>query len=102
MSTGHKTCAHFVLWGDSMKVTNTSITDKEIAEVLSQTGMSDMQIKAFLSGYCDKNCCAEKVRILRNARRSLLDSIHREQELLDKLDYVIWCTENKDKQEVLL
>ena len=78
-----------------MKVTNTNITDKELAEVLSKAGMSDTQIKAFLSGCCDKGCCAEKVRILRNARRTLLDSIHKEQALLDKLDYVIWCTENK-------
>ena len=98
MSTGHKTCTHFVLWGDRMKVTNTNITDKELAEVLSQAGMSDTQIKAFLSGCCDKNCCAEKVRILRNARRTLLDSIHREQALLDKLDYVIWCTEHKESE----
>ena len=81
-----------------MKVTNTNITDKELAEVLSQAGMSDTQIKTFLSGYCDKNCCAEKVRILRNARRTLLDSIHREQALLDKLDYVIWCTEHKESE----
>ena len=97
MSTGHKTCTHFVLWGDRMKVTNTSITDNELAEVLSQAGMSEKQIKAFLSRCCDKNCCAEKVRVLRNARRSLLDSIHKEQALLDRLDYVIWCTENKNQ-----
>ena len=77
-----------------MKVINTSITDKELKDVLSLAGMTDEQIKAFLSGCCDKKCSAEKVRILRNARRSLLDSIHREQDLLDKLDYVIWCTEN--------
>ena len=98
MSTGHKTCTHFVLWGDRMKVTNTNITDKELAEVLSQAGMDEKHIKAFLSGCCDKKCCAEKVRILRNARRSLLDSIHREQALLDKLDYVIWCTEHKESE----
>jgi hypothetical protein len=79
-----------------MKVTNTSISDKELAEVLSQAGMDEKQIKAFLSVCCEKNCYAEKVRILRNARRSLLDSIHREQALLDRLDYVIWCTENKN------
>ena len=97
MSTGHKTCTLFVLWGDRMKVTNTNITDKEIAEVLSLAGLTDKQINSFISGCCDKNCCAEKVRILRNARRSLLDSIHREQALLDKLDYVIWCTENGNK-----
>ena len=78
-----------------MKVVNTNITDKELAEVLSQAGMDDKQIKAFLSGCCNRSCCTEKIRILRDARRSLRDSIHREQALLDKLDYVIWCTEHK-------
>ena len=87
----------FFCRGDRMKVTNTNITDKELAEVLSQAGMSDTQIKSFLSGCRGKECCAEKVRILRNARRSLLDSIHKQQTLLDKLDYVIWCTENVNK-----
>ena len=98
MSTGHKTCTHFVLWGDGMKVTNTNITDNELAEVLSQVGMSNTQIKSFLSGCCDKNCCAQKVRILRDARRTLLDSIHKKQALLDKLDYVLWCTEHKESE----
>ena len=79
-----------------MKVTNTNISDKELAQVLSQAGMDDNQIKAFLLGCCDKSCCGEKVRILRNARQTLLDSIHREQALLDRLDYVIWCTEHKE------
>ena len=95
MSTGHKTGTHF-LCGDGMKVTNTSITDNEIADVLSQAGLTDNQISTFLSDCCGKECCAEKVRTLRNARRTLLDSIHREQALLDKLDYVIWCTENRN------
>ena len=98
MSTGHKTCTHFVLRGDRMKVTNTSISDKELAEVLSQAGMDEKQIKAFLSDCCGKDCCAEKVRILRNARCSLLDSIHKQQALLDKLDYVLWCTEHKGSE----
>ena len=81
-----------------MKLTNMSITDKEIANVLTQAGLTDQQIKAFLSDCCGKDCCAEKVRILRNARRTLLDSIHKEQALLDKLDYVIWCTEHKESE----
>ena len=99
MSTEPKViCTHFVLRGDRMKVTNTSITDKELAEVLSQAGMPDKQIKAFLSECCGKECCSEKVRILRSARRTLLDSIHREQALLDRLDYVIWCTEHKESE----
>lgn len=49
MSTGHKTCTLF-LWVDKMKVTNTSITDKEISEVLSHAGLDDKQIKAFFRG----------------------------------------------------
>ena len=99
MSTEPKViCTHFVLRGDRMKVTNTSITDKELAEVLSQAGMPDKQIKAFLSECCGKECCSEKVRILRSARRTLLDSIHREQALLDRLDYVIWCTEHQESE----
>ena len=96
MSTGHNSCTLFALWGDRMKVTNTSITDKELAEVLSQAGLSEKQIKDFLSKCCGKDCCAEKVRVLRSARRSILDSIHKEQALLDRLDYVIWCTEHKE------
>ena len=80
-----------------MKVTNTSISDNEIAEVLLQAGLTDRQIKAFLSDCRGRDCCAVKVRILRNARRSLLDSIHQKQALLDRLDYVIWCTENNNK-----
>ncbi len=97
MSTGHKTCTLFVLRSDRMKVTNTNITDKEIVEILSKAGMDEKQIKAFLSECCGKDCCAEKLRVLRSARRSLLDSIHKEQALLDKLDYVIWCTENNNQ-----
>ncbi len=82
-----------------MKVTNTNITDKELAEILSYAGMTDEQIKDFLSECCDKKCCAAKIQILRNARRSVLDSIHREQALLDKLDYALWCTEHTESEE---
>lgn len=71
-----------------MKVMNTNITDKELADVLSQAGMTEEQIETFLSG-----CCTEKVHILRNTRRSVLESVHREQAILDRLDYVIWCIE---------
>ena len=81
-----------------MKVMNTSITDKELAELLSQAGIDKKLIKAFLSDCCGKDSCAEKVRILRNARRSLLDTIHKQQTLLDKLDYVLWCTEHKESE----
>ena len=73
-----------------MKVTIPEITDKELAELLKSSGMNDDEVKSFLKR-CESNCCcAEKVRILRKTRKTLLDTIHKEQALLDKLDNLIW------------
>ena len=81
-----------------MKVTIPEITNKELADLLKSSGMTDEEVESFLKR-CENNCCcAEKVRILRSARRTILDSIHREQALLDRLDYVIWCTEHKESE----
>ena len=77
-----------------MKVTIPEITDKELAELLKSSGMNDDEVKSFLKR-CESNCCcAEKVRILRKTRRSLLDIIHEKQAVLDKLDNLIWNIEH--------
>lgn len=77
-----------------MKVTIPEITDKEIADLLKSTGMTDDEVKSFLKR-CESNCCcAEKVRILRKTRKALLDNIHEKQALLDKLDNLIWNMEH--------
>ena len=95
MSTGQNPVLFF-LGGDRMNVTIPEITDKEIADTLKRSGMTDEQVKSFLER-CASGCCAEKVRTLRNVRKSLLDTIHEEQAVLDRLDYLIWCTE-RNKQ----
>lgn len=77
-----------------MKVTIPEITDKEIADLLKSTGMTDDEVKSFLRRCESKCCCAEKVRILRKTRKSLLDNIHEKQALLDKLDNLIWNMEH--------
>ena len=77
-----------------MKVTIPEITNKELAELLKSSGMNDDEVKSFLRR-CESNCCcAEKVRILRKTRKALLDTIHKEQALLDKLDNLIWNIEH--------
>jgi len=77
-----------------MKVTIPEITDKELAELLKSSGMNDDEVKSFLKR-CESNCCcAEKVRFLRKTRKSLLDTIHKEQAVLDKLDNLIWNIEH--------
>ena len=77
-----------------MKVTIPEITDKELADLLKSSGMTDDEVESFLR-HCENNrCCAEKVRILRKTRKALLDTIHKEQALLDKLDNLIWNIEH--------
>lgn len=77
-----------------MKVTIPEITDKEIADLLKSTGMTDDELKSFLKRCESKCCCAEKVRILRKTRKALLDTIHEKQALLDRLDNLIWKLEH--------
>ena len=77
-----------------MKVTIPEITDKEIANLLKSTGMTDDELKSFLKRCESKCCCAEKVRILRKTRKALLDTIHEKQALLDRLDNLIWKLEH--------
>ena len=77
-----------------MKVTIPEITNKEIADLLKSTGMTDDEVKSFLRR-CECNCCpAEKVRILRKTRKALLDTIHEKQAVLDRLDNLIWKLEH--------
>ena len=94
MSTEHKPVLIFhFCGGDRMKVTIPEITDKELAELLKSSGMSNDEVKSFIKR-CESNCCcAEKVRILRKTRKSLLDTIHEKQALLDRLDNLIWNLE---------
>jgi predicted oxidoreductase len=94
MSTEQKICAHFsVCGGDAVKVTIPEITDKDLADLLKRSGMTDDEVKSFLER-CENSCCAEKVRLLRKTRNALLDSIHEKQAVLDKLDNLIWNIEH--------
>ncbi len=77
-----------------MKVTIPEITDKELADLLKISGMSNDEIKSFIRR-CESNCgCTEKIRILRKTRSVLLDTIHEKQAILDKLDNLIWNIEH--------
>ena len=77
-----------------MKVTIPEITDKELADLLKSSGMTEAEVKSFQK-LCESNCCsAEKVRVLRKTRTALLDNIHEKQAVLDKLDNLIWFAEH--------
>lgn len=77
-----------------MNVTIPEITNKELADLLKRSGITDEEVESFLKR-CENNCCcAEKIRILRKTRKTLLDTIHKEQAVLDKLDNLIWNIEH--------
>ncbi|MBR6243662.1 MAG: hypothetical protein IKQ90_09250 [Ruminococcus sp.] len=79
-----------------MKVTIPEITDTELTDLLKSSGMTEDEAKLFMKRCESKCCCAEKVRILRKTRTSLLDTIHEKQTLLDKLDFLIWNLEHSE------
>ena len=77
-----------------MNVTIPEITNKELADLLKRSGITDEEVESFLKR-CENNCCcAEKIRILRKTRKTLLDTIHKEQAVIDKLDNLIWNIEH--------
>ena len=77
-----------------MKVTISGISDKELAELLKNSGMDEAETRELIARCKNNSCYAEKMRILRKIRTALLDSIHEKQAMLDKLDNLIWCTEH--------
>ncbi len=77
-----------------MNVIISEINDKELADLLKCSGMNDDEAEAFIERIEHNCCCAEKLKILRKARKKLLDNIHEKQAVLDKLDNLIWCTEH--------
>ncbi|MBQ3919403.1 MAG: hypothetical protein II695_06990 [Oscillospiraceae bacterium] len=73
-----------------MKVNIPEISDKELSDMLMRSGID---CDAASLAHCGGD--EEKLRILRRTRNSLLDAIHEKQAVLDRLDYMIWCTEHR-------
>ena len=94
MSTGHKPVLIFICGGDAMKVTIPEITDKELANLLKSSGLTEDEVKSFIRRCENNSCCAEMVRLLRKTRAALLDMIHEKQAVLDRLDNLIWNMEH--------
>lgn len=65
--------------------------------LLHEAGMDQSQIDAFLScRECGCSGCA--LKILREGRSNLLKSIHRQEEILSRLDVLIYTIEEEKKK----
>lgn len=66
-----------------------------LIEMLLSTGFTSEDIKKYLALCEQTGTEEEQIRLLRKQRGPLLDEIHRKQQLLDQLDFLIW---NKKKR----
>lgn len=66
-----------------------------LIETLLSAGFSTEETKKFLHLTENMGTDEEQIRMLRKQRKSLLSDIHKKQQLIDNLDFMIW---NKKKQ----
>lgn len=68
----------------------------DLTRLLQMAGASEDAVCRYLEVEKDAGADEACVRILRSCRGKLLKNIHEQQQLLDKLDFVIW---NKQKNK---
>lgn len=81
---------HIVLPNGKIEYTEAQIHYTGIIHTLMESGMDMEKIKAFMKlFYENQNDKKEQIQILRKQRFVLLDEIHKKQQSLDELDYMI-------------
>lgn len=66
-----------------------------LIDTLLSAGFTPEETKKYLLLTENMGTDEEQIRMLKKQRRSLLDDIHKKQQLLDNLDYMIWNKKNK-------
>lgn len=66
-----------------------------LVDTLIRSGFTLEETKKYLLLTEDMGADEEQIRMLKKQRRSLLNDIHKKQQLLDNLDYMIWNKKNK-------
>lgn len=66
-----------------------------LIDTLIRSGFTPEETKKYLMLTEDMGADEEQIRMLKKQRRSLLNDIHKKQQLLDSLDYMIWNKSSK-------
>lgn len=69
-----------------------------LIEILMEAGFTAEETKQYLTFIKEAGTDAEQIRMLKKQRWSLLDDIHKKQQLLDHLDYMIWKKNRRQEQ----
>ena len=65
--------------------------------VMTEAGFDPPDVRRYMELSARSGTEAARARILRGQRGRLMDELHRRQQVLDKVDYLIWQTERKCK-----
>lgn len=68
-----------------------------LIDTLINAGFSTEEIKKYLSLTENEGTDEQKKDMLKKQRREILKDIHKKQQLLDTLDYIIWDIKNNEE-----
>lgn len=68
-----------------------------LIETLMSAGFTEEETLKYLALTENMGTDEEQIRMLRKQRRSLLNDIHKKQQLLDNIDFMIWDKKKEEK-----
>ena len=70
-----------------------------LVSLLESAGLEPPDIRRYMELSARSGTEAARARILRGQRGRLMDELHRRQQVLDQVDYLIWQAENGRQQK---
>lgn len=70
-----------------------------LSSLLESAGFEPSDVRRYMELSARSGTEAVRARILRGQRGRLMDELHRRQQVLDKVDYLIWQAENGRQQK---
>ena len=73
--------------------------DAGLSALLEQAGFAPPDVRRYLELSAHSGTEDARARMLRGQRGRIMDELHRRQQVLDKVDYLIWQAENGKQQK---
>ena len=72
----------------------TAEADVGLSSLLESAGFDPPDVRRYMELSARSGTEGARAQILRGHRGRIMDELHRRQQILDKVDYLIWQTEN--------
>ena len=94
-----KRLAHFLLYAKKVMRLRKTGTDEGLPVLLQSAGFSAPDVRRYLELSTRSGTEAVRAQILRGQRGRLMEELHQRQQILDKVDYLIWQAERKGQKK---